>query len=139
MNKIGRCRLARRGVIVTAGAAAALVAGSGLAFAATNGAAKPATPQGDALRYLVGSNVYVPGHSVASNATKCPKGMYPVGGGPSSSHAVWETQWSDADRSSAAAAHTDEWTVSLLNNSGATAAFKVFVVCSSASTVSGNY
>ena len=77
--------------------------------------------------------------SVAWNATKCPNGLYPVGGGPSSSHAVWETQWSDADRSTPTASHPDEWTVSLLNNSDSTAAFKVFVVCSSASTLSGNY
>ena len=133
MNKIGHARLARRTVIATACAAAALVAGSGFAFASTNGGASPANPQNDALRYLVGGNVFVPAHSVASNATKCPKGMYPIGGGPSSSHAVWETQWSDADRSTPLAAHPNEWTVGLLNNSGSTAAFKVFVVCSSAS------
>jgi hypothetical protein len=139
MNKIGHVRLARRTAITTACAAAALVAGSGLAFASTSGAGSPEGSQNDALQYLVGSNVYVPAHGIASNATKCPHGMYPVGGGPSSSHAVWETQWSDADRSTASAAHPDEWTVSLLNNSDSTAAFKVFVVCSTASTVSGNY
>ena len=139
MNKIGHIRLARRTVIAATCAAAALVAGSGFAFAATNGAGSPANPQNDALRYIVGPNVYVGPHSVASNATKCPKGLYPVGGGPSSSHAVWETQWSDADRSTPMVSHPDEWTVSLLNDSDSTAAFKVFVVCSSASTVSGNY
>ncbi len=139
MNKNGHTRLARRTVIAAVCAAAALVGGSGFAFAATNGAGTPANPENDALRYIVGPNVYVGAHSVASNATKCPKGLYPVGGGPSSSHAVWETQWSDADRSTPTASHPDEWTVSLLNNSDSTAAFKVFVVCSSASTVSGNY
>jgi hypothetical protein len=139
MNKIGHARLARRTVIAATCAAAALVACSGFAFAASNGAGSPANPENDALRYIVGPNVYVAPHSVASNATECPKGLYPVGGGPSSSHAVWETQWSDADRSTPAASHPDEWTVSLLNNSDSTAAFKVFVVCSSASTVSGNY
>ena len=139
MDKIGYPHLARRTVITATCAAAALVACSGFAFAATNGAGSPANPQNDALRYLVGTNVFVGAHSVGWNATKCPKGLYPVGGGPSSSHAVWETQWSDADRSTPTASHPDEWTVSLLNNSDSTAAFKVFVVCSSASTVSGNY
>ena len=89
MNKIGHVRLARRTVIAATCAAAALVACSGFAFAATNGAGSPENPQNDALRYIVGPNVYVAPYSVASNATKCPKGLYPVGGGPSSSHAVW--------------------------------------------------
>lgn len=90
MNKIGHTRLARRTVIAAVCAAAALVGGSGFAFAATNGAGSPANPENDALRYIVGPNVFVGAHSVASNATKCPKD--PVGGGPSSSRAVWETQ-----------------------------------------------
>ena len=41
MNKIGHTRLARRTVVAATCAAAALVACSGFAFAATNGAGQP--------------------------------------------------------------------------------------------------
>jgi hypothetical protein len=47
--------------------------------------------------------------------------------------------WSDPDRSTPAASHPNEWTVSMLNNSSSTQVFKVFVVCSSAQKVTGNY
>jgi hypothetical protein len=138
MHKPGRARLTRRTTIAVALAAAAVVTGGGYAAAAGNSTG-PASSGNESLRYLVGPNVIVAAHSAGWNATKCPSGMYPVGGGPSSSHAVWETQWSDADRSSTAAAHPNEWTVSLFNNSDSAALFKVFVVCATASSVSGNY
>ena len=139
MRKPGRGRLTRRTAFAAVAALAAVIMGGGYALASTNSSGQTPNASGGSLRYLVGSNVSVAGHSTASNATVCPPGMYPVGGGPSSSHAVWETQWSDADRSTPAAAHPNEWTVSLYNNSNSVAAFKVFVVCSTASSVSGNY
>ena len=139
MRKPALGRLTWRTAIAAAAALAAAVTGGGYALASTNSSGQAANITSASLRYLVGSNVFVAAHSTASNATKCPSGMYPVGGGPSSSHAVWEIQWSDADHSTPAAAHPDEWTVSLYNNSNSTAAFKVFVVCSTASSVSGNY
>jgi hypothetical protein len=139
MSKPGRGRLTRRTAIAGAAALAAVVTGGGYALASTNSSGQAPSTNGVSLRYLVGSNVIAAAHSTASNATECPAGMYPVGGGPSSSHAVWEIQWSDADRSTPAVAHPNEWTVSLYNNSNSAAAFKVFVVCSTASSVSGNY
>jgi hypothetical protein len=139
MRKAGRGRLTRRTAIAAVAALAAVVTGGGYALASTNSSGQTPNTNGDSLRYLVGSNVSVAAHSTGSNATECPSGMYPVGGGPSSSHAVWETQWSDADRSTPAAPHPNEWTVSLYNNSNSVAAFKVFVVCSTASSVTGNY
>jgi hypothetical protein len=139
MQRLGRGRLAGRTAIAAAAALAAVVAGGGYALASTNSSGQTPSSTSVSLRYLVGSNVTVAAHSTASNATECPAGMYPVGGGPSSSHAVWEIQWSDADRSAPAEAHPNEWTVSLFNNSNSAAAFKVFVVCSTASSVSGNY
>jgi hypothetical protein len=139
MRKAGRGRLTQRTAIAAVAALAAVISGGGYALASTNSSGKSPDTSGDSLRYLVGSNVSVAAHSTASNATECPSGMYPVGGGPSSSHAVWEIQWSDADRSAPTVAHPNEWTVSLYNNSNSAAAFKVFVVCSTASSVSGNY
>lgn len=145
-NTSRRTSVIRYTGIAAALAAAMTVAGGGYALASSHSTA-PASRQstgrtasgGDALRYIVGGNVAVPADSTGSNATKCPRGMYPVGGGPSSSLAVWETQWSDPDRSAPSAAHPNEWTVSLFNNSSSTADFKVFVVCSTASSVTGNY
>jgi len=148
MNKSLRTGVTGRTAIAAALAAAAVVSGGGYALAsttATGHAAKPGngsaalTATAPRLKYLVGTDVTVPADSTGSNATKCPTGMYPVGGGPSSPNAVWETQWSDPDRSAPSAAHPNEWTVGLFNNSGSAAAFKVFVVCATASSVSGNY
>jgi hypothetical protein len=139
MNKPRRTHLPRGTAIAAALAVATVVTGGGYAIASSNSTGHTATTDHDSLRYLVGSNVVVPADSVGQNAMKCPRGMYPVGGGPSSSHAVWEIQWSDADRSSPAKAHPNEWTVGLFNNSNSPAAFKVFVVCSTASSVSGNF
>lgn len=139
MHNPGRARLTRGTTIAVALAAAAVVAGGGYAAASSNSTGPAASSAKESLRYLVGSNVAVAAQSAGWNATKCPSGMYPVGGGPSSSHAVWEIQWSDADRSTPAAAHPNEWTVSLFNNSNSAALFKVFVVCATASSVSGNY
>ena len=139
MNTSRRTRVIRHAGIAAALAAAMAVTGGGYAIASSHGTGRTTSGDNDSLRYLVGSNVVVPAGSAGSNATKCPKGMYPVGGGPSSSQAVWEIQWSDPDRSTSTAAHPNEWTVGLFNNSGSPAAFKVFVVCSTASSVSGNY
>jgi hypothetical protein len=101
------------------------------------GASHTTTASGGALHYLVGGNVSVPANSAGSNAEKCPTGTYPVGGGPSSPNAVWLIQWSDPDRSSPTLAHPNEWTVGLFNTSSSAAVFKVFVVCSTASSVTG--
>jgi hypothetical protein len=139
MRTPGRGRLTRRTAIAAAAALAAVVSGGGYALASTNSSDQTPTTNGVSLRYIVGSIVIAAAHSAASNATKCPTGMYPVGGGPSSSRTVWEIQWSDPDRSTPAEAHPNEWTVSLYNTSNSTAAFKVFVVCSTASSVSENY
>ena len=135
----GRGRLTRRTATATAAALAVVVAGGGYALAST-GASGPA-PRYDSpsLIYRVGHNVSVGPHMSSSNAELCPLGTYPIGGGPSSARAVWELQWSDADRSYLGALHPNEWTVGLYNNSGSYAAFKVFVVCSTARSVGGNY
>jgi hypothetical protein len=145
MNKPRRAHLSRRTAIAAALTVATVVTGGGYAIASSNSTghtattATTATTDNDSLRYLVGSNVVVRADSAGWNAMKCPRGMYPVGGGPSSSQAVWEIQWSDADRSNRAKPHPDEWTVGLFNNSDSPATFKVFVVCSTASSVTGNY
>lgn len=139
MNTSRRTRMIRHTGIAAALAVAMAVTGGGYAIASSNSTGRTASGDNDSLRYLVGSNVAVAADSAGSNATMCPKGMYPVGGGPSSSQAVWEIQWSDPDRSTPTAAHPNEWTVGLFNNSGSAADFKVFVVCSTATSVSGNY
>jgi hypothetical protein len=90
------------------------------------------------LRYLAGSNVSVPADSEGQNATQCPSGMYPVGGGPSSPSALWTVQYSNAD-AAVAGNLPNEWHVSLFNNSSSAQVFKVFVVCSTAQKVSSNY
>jgi hypothetical protein len=87
----------------------------------------------------VGSNVSVGSHSTGHNATKCPSNTYPVGGGMNSSRGEWEIQSSFADRSNRRARQPDEWTVSLFNNGNSRESFKVYVVCSSASSVASNY
>jgi hypothetical protein len=91
------------------------------------------------LRYIEGTNVVVPANSAGSNATQCPTGMYPIGGGPSSPSALWTLQWSDPDRSSPSLAHPNEWTVGLFNTSSSPQVLKVFVVCSTAQKVTQNY
>jgi hypothetical protein len=91
------------------------------------------------LRYIVGSDVAVPANSAGSAATQCPTGMYPIGGGPSSSSSAWTLQWSDPDRSSSSLAHPNEWTVGLFNTSSSAQLLKVFVVCSTAQKVTQNY
>ena len=91
------------------------------------------------LRYIDGTNVTVPVGAVGQNATKCPRGMYPIGGGPSSPSALWTLHWSDPDRSAPSVPHPDEWTVSLRNDSNSAQVFKVFVVCSTAQKVTSNY
>jgi hypothetical protein len=90
------------------------------------------------LRYLVGNNVSVPADSAGQNATRCPSGMYPVGGGPSSPSTLWTLQFSNADAAVAGNRPT-EWHVSLFNNSSSAQVFKVFVVCSTAQKVSSSY
>jgi hypothetical protein len=101
------------------------------------GSSRVGTATGGALHYLISGNVTVPGQSSGSNAIKCPKGTFPVGGGPSSPNAVWLIQWSDPDRSTPTATHPNEWTVGLFNTSSSASVFKVFVVCSTASSVTG--
>jgi|HubBroStandDraft_1064217.scaffolds.fasta_scaffold378742_2 hypothetical protein len=139
MNKSRSTRMIRRTEIAAVLAAAIVASGGGYAVASSHGTGRTASRDHDSLRYLVGSDVLVPADSAGSNATKCPKGMYPVGGGPSSPEAVWQIQWSNADRSTASARHPNEWAVSLFNDSNNSAVFKVFVVCSSANSVSSNY
>ena len=146
MRNPGHGRLTRRTAIATAAALSVVVAAGGYALASTNAPAPgpgpgpgPGGGNGTSLTYLVGANVDVAPHMTGQNATMCPRGMYPVGGGPSSSHADWEIQWSDADRSNRRAQQPDEWTVSLLNNGNARAQFKVYVVCSTAGSVNSNY
>jgi hypothetical protein len=148
VNNPLRASLTQRTATAAALSVAAVLSGGGYALASGHGTGPTAKPgNGSAnssvkaarLDYLVGGNVTVPADSAGSNATTCPAGMYPVGGGPSSSKAVWEIQWSDPDRSTPSAAHPNEWAVGLFNNSSSAAAFKVFVVCATASSVSGNY
>jgi hypothetical protein len=125
------------------GVLAAILTATGPALGASQSANTNAASGGtaigdvDALHYLIGGNVTVPADSAGSNAIKCPAGMYPVGGGPSSPNAVWDLQWSDPDRSTPTATHPNEWTVGLFNTSGSPAVFKVFVVCATASSVKG--
>jgi hypothetical protein len=90
------------------------------------------------LRYIDGNNVSVPADSAGQNATKCPSGMFPVGGGPSSPSALWTLQFSNAD-AAVAGNLPNEWHVGLFNNTGSAQVFKVFVVCSTAQKVSSNY
>jgi hypothetical protein len=90
------------------------------------------------LRYLVGNNVAVAADSAGQNATKCPSGMYPVGGGPRSPSALWTLQFSNAD-AAVAGNLPNEWHVGLFNDTGSTQVFKVFVVCSTAQKVSSSY
>jgi hypothetical protein len=113
---------------------------SALASAKNHAAtAQPASAHVATLRYVEGTNVLVQSDAVGFNATKCPRAMYPVGGGSSSPGAGWTLQWSDPDRSTPSASHPNEWTVSLFNNSSSPQYFKVFVVCSTAQKVTSNY
>src|SRR5579863_5120518 len=68
------------------------------ALGAARGADHPAAG-GVTLRYIDGTDVTVGPNAVGENATKCPRGMYPIGGGPSSPSALWTMHWSDPDRS----------------------------------------
>lgn len=115
------------------GVLAAILTATGPAL----GASHSTIASGGALHYLISGNVTVPGNSAGSNAEKCPAGTFPIGGGPSSPNAVWLIQWSDPDRSTPTATHPNEWTVGLFNTSGSASVFKVFVVCSTASSVTG--
>lgn len=109
--------------------------------ASTNHAATayPASSRVATLRYIEGKNVVVPADSAGSIATRCPRGMYPIGGGSSSPSALWTLQWSDPDRSKPSVSHPNEWAVGMFNNSGSPQYFKVFVVCSTAQKVTSNY
>lgn len=140
-SKLNRAALAfgTAGVLAAILTAAMTPALGASAPASTKNHAAPALTYVASLRYIVGTNVVVPANSAGSNATKCPTGMYPVGGGPSSPSPAWTLQWSDPDRSSPSLAHPDEWTVGLFNNSSSPQVLKVFVVCSTAQKVTGNY
>jgi hypothetical protein len=142
MRKPGHGRLTRRTAIATAATLAAVVAGGGYALASTNAPAPgpgPGGGNGVSLTYLVGAAVDVAPRMNGQSATMCPRGMYPVGGGLSSSRAYWEIQSSYADRSNRRAQSPDEWTVSVLNDSNSRARFQVYVVCSTAGSVNSNY
>src|SRR5215470_12746056 len=99
MNKPRWVRAIPLTAITAAGAVAAAVMGGGYALAASSshaaGVPRVATYT-DSLHFLVGSNVSVAAGTSGVNATKCPSGSYPVGGGPSSSSALWLLQFSDA-------------------------------------------
>jgi hypothetical protein len=139
MRKPGNGRLTRRTAIAAAAALAIVVAGGGYAVASTGGNVPAANNNGPNLFYFVGKTVNVAPRSTGENATTCPSNTYPVGGGPSSSRDQWELQWSNASRSNRRARQPDEWSVRLYNNSDQRADFRVYVVCSTAGTVSGNY
>jgi hypothetical protein len=138
MRKPGHGTLTRRTVIASATAVAAVVAGGGYALASTNASAPTPGKNGVSLSYIVGSSVNVAPHATGQGATECASGMYPIAGGPISTHAQWEIQSSAADSSNEKALHPNEWIVSLMNNSDSRASFKVFVVCATANSVNGN-
>ena len=146
MRKPGQGRLTRRTAIATAATLAAVVAGGGYALASTNAPAPgpgpgpgPGKGNGVSLTYLVGGTVNVSPRGNGQGATTCPSGMYPVGGGLSSSRAYWEIRSSFADTSNRRARQPDEWTVSVLNDSNSRAQFQVYVVCATAGSVNSNY
>ena len=88
MNKPRMVRAIPLTAISAAVVVAAAVMSGGYALASSDNhapAVHTAIGEVDALRYLVGTNVLVPANSAGSTATKCPTGMYPVGGGPSMS------------------------------------------------------
>jgi len=141
-SKLNRAALALGAVGVLAAILTATMTpalGASAPASTKNHAAIPALSFVATLHFIVGSNVAVPANSAGSNATKCPTGTYPVGGGPSSPSPAWTVQWSDPDHSTTSAPHPDEWTVGLFNNSSSTQVFKVFVVCSTAQKVTSNY
>jgi hypothetical protein len=142
MKKISQATTAIRLTTISAAVVVATaVMGGGYALAANNTHATN-THRVDTftatLRYLVGNNVSVPADSAGQNATKCPSGMHPVGGGPSSPSALWTLQFSNPD-AAVAGNLPNEWHVGLFNNTGSAQVFKVFVVCSTAQKVSSNY
>jgi hypothetical protein len=131
-------RLATIGAAVVAATA---VLSGGYALASSNNHAPNAHrvhTYSATLRYLVGNSVAVAADSAGQNATKCPSGMYPVGGGPRSPSALWTLQFSNAD-AAVAGNLPNEWHVGLFNDTGSTQVFKVFVVCSTAQKVSSSY
>lgn len=136
MRKPGHGRLTRRTAIAAAASLATVVAGGGYALASTNANAPAADRNGVSIRYIVGSSVNVRAHDTGQNATRCPRDMYPISGGPISSRdSEWGIQSSYADRSDRRFRNPDEWTITLLNNSDRRADFRVFVVCSTADSV----
>ena len=142
MKNISQATTAIR--LTTIGAAvvvATAVMGGGYALASSSNHATNA-PRVDTyratLRYIDGTDVSVPADSEGQNATKCPSGMYPIGGGPSSPSALWTLQYSNAG-ATVQGDRPNAWFVSLFNNTGSTQVFKVFVVCSTAQKVSSNY
>ncbi len=126
-------------VAVVVATAAGLLAGGG-AFAAASPSRHLAKHHGFSLklRYIQGSGTTVPANSSGSAAAQCPSGMYPIGGGPSSSN-NFDLNWSDADRSSPSATYPDEWTVGITNPNGFSIPLKAYVVCANASKVSSTY
>lgn len=125
--------------ILTAAMNPALGASVRTASSKHTAAAHPARAYSATLRYIEGTDVTVPAGSVGENATKCPRGMYAIGGGPSSPSALWTLHWSGAGRSAPSVSYPNEWTVSLRNASNSPQVLKVFVVCSTAQKVSSNY
>jgi hypothetical protein len=138
MRKPGHGRLTRRTAIAAAAAVAAVVAGGGYALASTDGNAPAQGGNGPSFQYITGSRVSVDSRSTGQDAATCPRRMYPVGGGFSSSRGRWEIQWSYADSSNRRGRNPDEWTVGLFNDSNSRADFRVFVVCSTGSSDNGN-
>jgi hypothetical protein len=139
MRKPGHGRLTWRTAIAAAAALAAVVAGGGYALASTDGGNGPMQGgNGISVLYLTGPRVDVDPHSNGEGAAMCPRDMYPIGGGLSSSRGVWEIQWSYADSSGRRSRHPDEWTVGLFNNRDSRADFRVFVVCIPANSANGN-
>jgi hypothetical protein len=142
MKNISQATTAIRLTTISAAVVAATaVMGGGYALASSNNHGTNAPRVGTftaTLRYLVGNNVSVPADSAGQNATKCPSGMFPVGGGPSSPSTMWMLQFSNADNAIPGKL-PNEWHVGLFNNTGSAQVFKVFVVCSTAQKVSSNY
>ncbi len=124
--------------VVVAAAVGLLASGGGFALASSKGHASSRAGFQLNLHYVEGSSKSVAASSSGSAATKCPSGMHPIGGGPSSSN-PYDLQWSDPDRSKSSAKYPNEWTVGIYNPNGFSIPLKVFVVCANASTVSSTY
>jgi hypothetical protein len=124
--------------VVVAATVGLLAGGGGFALASSKGHAGSRAGFKLNLRYVEGSSTFVAANSSGSAMTKCPSGMHPIGGGPSSSN-LFDLQWSDPDRSKSSATYPNEWTVGIYNPNGSAIPLKVFVVCANASTVSSTY